>query len=88
MGHETLLKRRVDGLAEHEVRVEAIRPNPKASGVVDYKFNSDGFGPPPDCDPNAPPSFPLKTNGQPVEGGDSGGSGGASVKVKASASRS
>ena len=72
---------------KHEVRITAnSKKDPKGKGSLEWEFNADGFGPPPDCDPNAPPSFPLKTNGQPVEGGDSGGSGGASVKVKASAS--
>jgi len=45
---------------EHEVTVQANRPNPKTSGTVDYKFNADGFGPPPDCDPKTPPTFDLK----------------------------
>jgi hypothetical protein len=72
---------------KHEVRIVAnSKKDPKGKGSLEWDFNADGFGPPPDCDPNAPPSFPLKTNGQPVEGGDSGGGGGASVKVKASAS--
>ncbi len=71
---------------EHEVRVEAIRPNPKASGVVDYKFNSDGFGPPPDCDPKTPPTFDLKAvdkNGKAT--GSAGASASGSVGVKAGA---
>ncbi|WP_293247580.1 VWA domain-containing protein [Nannocystis sp.] len=74
---------------KHEVRITANSKNdPKGKGSLEWEFNADGFGPPPDCDPNTPPSFPLKTNGQPVEGGDGGGGGkgGASVKVKASAS--
>jgi len=72
---------------KHEVRIVAnSKKDPKGKGSLEWDFNADGFGPPPDCDPNAPPSFPLKTNGQPVEGSDSGGGGGASVKVKASAS--
>lgn len=72
---------------KHEVRIVANSKNdPKGKGELGWEFNADGFGPPPDCDPNAAPSFPLKTNGQPVDGGDSGGGGKASVKVKASAS--
>ena len=72
---------------EHEVTVEATRPNPKASGSLDTKFNADGFGPPPDCDPKTPPSFDLKkvTNDPNASGG---GSAGASGSVKASASGS
>lgn len=79
---------------EHEVTVEATRPNPKASGAVDYKFNADGFGPPPDCDPKTAPTFDMKSvsNGD-SNGGGSGGAGagagaGASVSVKASAGAS
>ena len=45
---------------DHEVKIVAHAKNPEGSGAVEYKFNSDGFGPPPDCDPNAPPSFDLK----------------------------
>jgi hypothetical protein len=72
---------------EHEVAIEANRPNPKASGSVDYKFNADGFGPPPDCDPKTPPAFSLKNvdaSGNPASGGSAGGS----VQVKAGASGS
>jgi hypothetical protein len=74
---------------EHEVTVEATRPNPKASGKLDFKFNADGFGPPPDCDPKTPPSFDLKkvTNDPNASGGGSAGaSAGGSVTVKAGAS--
>jgi hypothetical protein len=78
---------------EHEVTVEAVRPNPKASGDLDFKFNADGFGPPPDCDPKTPPSFDLKkVTSDPSGGGSSGASAGASaggsVTVKAGASGS
>lgn len=51
---------------EHEVTVEAVTKNPDSSGKVAYKFKADGFGPPPDCDPKAPPSFDMKN----VTGGD------------------
>lgn len=73
---------------QHTVRIVANSKDPKGSGDLEWDFNADGFGPPPDCDPNAPPAFPLKTGD--VEGGKvSGGSGGGgSVKVKASASAS
>ncbi len=73
---------------KHEVRITANSKDPKGKGSLEWDFNADGFGPPPDCDPNAPPSFPLKTNGVPVEGGDSGGSGNVKVKATASASAS
>lgn len=46
---------------EHEVTVEANTKNPDGSGSVKYKFTADGFGPPPDCDPKAPPSFDMKS---------------------------
>lgn len=72
---------------EHEVTVEATRPNPKASGSLDFKFNADGFGPPPDCDPKTPPTFDLKkVTNDPASSG--GGSAGGSVTVKAGASGS
>ena len=70
---------------EHEVTIEANAKDPKGTGSLKYKFNSDGFGPPPDCDPNTPPSFDLKA--VPAEGGGQaeGGAGvGAGVTVKAS----
>jgi hypothetical protein len=67
----------------HEVKIEAISKDPEGSGSVEWEFNSDGFGPPPDCNPNAPPAFELKAETPPA---DSGGSGGAKVQVKAGAS--
>ena len=71
----------------HEVRIVAnSKKDPKGKGSLEWDFNADGFGPPPDCDPNAPPSFPLKTNGQPVDGGDNSSGSGGGVKVKAKAS--
>lgn len=45
---------------EHEVTIEAHAKNPEGSGSVKYKFNAEGFGPPPDCDPKTPPSFDMK----------------------------
>ena len=71
---------------KHTVRITANSKDPKGSGSLEWDFNADGFGPPPDCDPNAPPSFPLRTNGQPVPGTEGESGGGASVKVKATAS--
>jgi von Willebrand factor type A domain len=73
---------------DHEVTIEAIsKKEPyKGSGEAEYKFNSDGFGPPPDCDPKTPPAFDMKA---PVDGeGKGGASGGAKagVSVKAGAS--
>jgi hypothetical protein len=68
---------------EHEVRVEAHSKDPKGSGATEYKFNAEGFGPPPECNPNTPPAFELKGS---APAGDGGGDGKASVQVKAGAS--
>ncbi|MBL9104712.1 MAG: VWA domain-containing protein [Myxococcales bacterium] len=74
---------------KHTVRITANSKDPKGKGSLEWDFNADGFGPPPDCDPNRAPSFPLRTNGVPVEGSESdGGGGGGGVKVKAKASAS
>ncbi len=54
---------------EHEVTVEAHAKNPDGAASVKYKFTADGFGPPPDCDPKAPPSFDMKA----VTAGDDAG---------------
>ncbi|HTN86570.1 MAG TPA: VWA domain-containing protein, partial [Sorangium sp.] len=69
---------------EHEVEIKAISKDPSASGSLEYKFNADGFGPPPECDPNTPPSFDLKATA-PAPDSDGGGSGGAKASFKASA---
>jgi len=73
----------------HTVRIVANSKAPKGSGSLEWDFNADGFGPPPDCDPNTPPVFPIKTGEEVDTGkikGDSGS--GGKVKVKASASAS
>lgn len=67
---------------EHEVRIVAKSKDPEGSGSLEYKFNADGFGPPPDCDPNKPPAFDLKASAPVEEGGGAKGS----VEVKAGAS--
>jgi hypothetical protein len=72
---------------DHEVTVEAIsKKEPhKGSGSAEYKFNADGFGPPPDCDPKTPPAFDMKNVDE--KGGGSGTGGAkAGVSVKAGAS--
>jgi hypothetical protein len=71
----------------HEVKIEAISKDPEGSGDVEWEFNSDGFGPPPDCNPDTPPAFDLKATA-PAEDGGGSGSGGvkAGVSVKAGAS--
>ena len=72
---------------EHLVRIEAIRKEPKETGSLEYKFVADGFGPPPDCDPNAPPTFDMKAVTDPTTAGDVKASANvnASVRVKAGA---
>ena len=55
---------------EHLVRIEATRKDPKASGALEYKFVADGFGPPPECDPNTPPTFDMKAVPDPTTAGD------------------
>ncbi len=45
---------------DHEVRVTARVKQPEGSGSLSYTFKADGLGPPPDCDPKAPPSFDLR----------------------------
>jgi hypothetical protein len=45
----------------HKVTIKATsKKDPEGSGSLEYEFNSDGFGPPPDCDPKTPPAFDLK----------------------------
>jgi von Willebrand factor type A domain len=71
---------------DHEVEIVAHAKDPSGQGSLAYKFNADGFGPPPDCDPNTPPTFDLKAPSG-MEGGGAppqGGAGiGAGVTVKA-----
>jgi hypothetical protein len=80
---------------EHLVRIEANRKDPRESGSLEYKFIADGFGPPPDCDPNAPPTFDMRAVTDPIAAGagdvkagvnlNAGVSAGASVKAGAGA---
>jgi uncharacterized protein YegL len=71
---------------EHLVRIEATRKEPKDTGSLEYKFVADGFGPPPDCDPNTPPTFDLKNVSDPTTAGPSDAKAGASVNAGASGS--
>ncbi|MBL8741114.1 MAG: VWA domain-containing protein [Myxococcales bacterium] len=71
---------------EHEVTIEANRRDPKGSGSLDMKFNADGFGPPPDCNPDTPPTFSLKdTTAAPSGDGSAGGKVEVKAKVKVEA---
>ena len=49
---------------EHTVRVDAVTRNEKGKvdgrGSTEYGFVADGFGPPPQCDPNREPKFSLE----------------------------
>ncbi|HVY48319.1 MAG TPA: VWA domain-containing protein [Minicystis sp.] len=67
---------------EHEVKIEAHAKKPDGSGALEYKFTADGFGPPPDCNPNTPPTFDLKATEPPPEAPPPGAK--AMVKVNAS----
>ncbi len=50
------------------------------------KFNADGFGPPPDCNPDTPPTFSLKdTTAAPSSDGSAGGKVEVKAKVKVEA---
>jgi hypothetical protein len=55
---------------EHNVRIEANRKNDKGKtdgeGSLEYTFDAKGFGPPPECDPERKPNFPLDKNLQPA----------------------
>lgn len=44
---------------KHEVRIQVDHKD-KGSGDLEYTFNADGFGPPPDCDPERKPTFSLE----------------------------
>ena len=75
---------------EHLVRIEATRKDPKETGLLEYRFIADGFGPPPDCDHNTPPTFDMKAVTDPTTAGAGDGRAGAdahgSVTVKAGVS--
>ncbi len=48
----------------HQVRIEAIERDEKGrkrgSGFLEWEFNADTFGPPPQCDPKREPKFSLE----------------------------
>lgn len=70
---------------EHQVTIKAKDPKTETSGSLDYTFKADGFGPPPDCNPETKPSFDLKASVKEDGKSDDGGSPG-SVKVQGSGS--
>jgi hypothetical protein len=73
---------------EHLVRIEAIRKDPQETGSLEYKFVADGFGPPPDCDPNAPPTFDMKSVSDPTTTGAGDLKAGAGIHASVSAGAS
>ncbi len=76
---------------EHTVRIEAqadrnAKGKPRKKGDVSWAFDANGFGPPPDCDPNRQPTFKLDANltdDADAGGGDGNGNGGGKAKGKA-----
>lgn len=73
----------------HTVRIEARASDENGKntrkGSVEYPFEADAFGPPPKCDPNRKPDFPLDKNLDPAPEEDSGG---GSAKASGSFRRS
>jgi hypothetical protein len=61
---------------DHTVRIEAIAKNEKGkksgSGSLEYPFSAQGFGPPPECNPERAPSFRLDKNLSPPPEDDEG----------------
>lgn len=47
---------------EHTVRIVANALHGR--GALEYKFTADGFGPPPECDPQRKPTFTLDVPGE------------------------
>lgn len=76
----------------HTVRIEAKMKDDKGKeagrGSLSYEFETDGFGPPPECDPQRKPSFRLDKNLAPAPEPDDSDQGKSrrSGKVKASGS--
>lgn len=68
---------------DHEVTIEANRKDPSGRGSLDSKFNADGFGPPPECDPERQPTFDMKATTEAPPPPGEAPSGGAKVKVDA-----
>ncbi len=50
----------------HQVRIVAKRKDPEGSGELEYTFDAEGFGPPPECNPLREPAFDLDAP-QPAE---------------------
>ncbi len=69
---------------EHIVEIVANSTEPKGHGSLEYNFNADGFGPPPECDPERAPKFSLDPS-KTTKGKKGRGGGKASVSASASA---
>lgn len=51
---------------KHKVRIE-VEVEEKGSGSLEYEFNADDFGPPPQCNPDRKPTFDLEDVEPPAE---------------------
>jgi hypothetical protein len=49
---------------EHVVRIE-LNDEHVGKGSLEYSFQATGFGPPPECNPERPPTFSLKNVAEP-----------------------
>lgn len=72
---------------EHTVRIQAqadrnAKGRPRKTGDVSWTFDANGFGPPPDCDPERQPSFKLDENLGIDADADDGSSGEGEAKAK------
>ncbi len=72
---------------EHDVKIRATLKNDKDEkrGDLEYHFKAEGFGPPPDCDPEAQSELQLKPVDETRPAGEASTGGGASVDVKVKA---
>jgi hypothetical protein len=68
----------------HLVRIEANKKDTNESGSLEYRFTADGFGPPPECDPNTPPAFDMKAVTDPTTAGAGDLKAGARVRASVS----
>jgi hypothetical protein len=74
----------------HLVRIDALADtngNGKANsrGSLEYQFDAESFGPPPECDPERPPAFDMDKNLTPAPESDDAGKGARNSKGKAKA---
>ncbi len=71
----------------HTVRIEAKATDEKGkkkqTGSLSYEFDAEGFGPPPECDPQKAPTFRLDKNLSPTPEAGSDGKGSANGSASA-----